>query len=95
MKSKLNKTIDFDLSSDLGKFYSEDLLKKHDLTLENQTIWCEDSILYLDKFKSNSFDSIIVDPPYNLNKNYDDWSFKKNEKRRLYKIYRIMVIKSF
>lgn len=84
MKSSLNKTIDFDLSSDLGKFYSKQLLKEHNLMLENQIIWCEDSISYLDKFESNSFDLIIVDPPYNLNKNYD--SMFNNARKKVKKI---------
>ena len=98
MKSSLNKTIDFDLFSDLGKFYSEKLLRKHNLMLENQIIWCEDSISYLDNFESNIFDLIIVDPPYNLNKNYDSGYFKKIKKEDyiiyteswLSKVYRLL-----
>lgn len=77
MKSLKNKTIDFDLSQ--GEKYL-----KNCLTLENMTECAEnvtiigDTFSVLTKIKDNSIDLLIVDPPYNLNKDFHGEKFKKS-----------------
>jgi site-specific DNA-methyltransferase (adenine-specific) len=77
MKSLKNKTIDFDLSQG-------DKYLKNCLTLENMTECAEnvtiigDTFSVLTKIKDNSIDLLIVDPPYNLNKDFHGEKFKKS-----------------
>ena len=76
MKSTKNKTIDFDLSK--GEKYLNKCLIDENITecRENATI-IGDTFSVLTKIKDNSVDLLIVDPPYNLNKNFHGEKFKK------------------
>ena len=77
MKSTKNKTIDFDLSQ--GEKYLNKCLLEENATeyKENVTI-IGDTFNILTKIKDNSIDLLIVDPPYNLNKNFHGEKFKKS-----------------
>lgn len=80
LKSTKNKTIDFDI--DEGKEYlnrcirfcSNSLVNLEDII--NKTIF-GDTFELIKKIPNNSVDLIIVDPPYNLSKNYHGKIFKK------------------
>lgn len=70
-KSKRNKTIDFDIKE--GKKYLMNSLyfnENIDISkLQNKNI-IGNTFEVLDQIEDNSIDLIIVDPPYNLRKNY-------------------------
>ena len=70
-KSKRNKTIDFDIK--VGKKYLMNSLyfnENIDISkLQNKNI-IGNTFEVLDQIEDNSIDLIIVDPPYNLRKNY-------------------------
>lgn len=88
-KSERNKTIDFDL--DEGKKYLKNILRYTDdlefNSMINKNI-LGDTFEVLDKIEDKSIDLIIVDPPYNLRKNYHGNVFtQKNEK--IYEEYTI------
>lgn len=70
-KSEKNKTIDFKIEN-ADKYLERALYFDNDLKFQdyiNSTI-IGDSFEVLDKIENNSIDLIIVDPPYNLRKNY-------------------------
>lgn len=70
-KSEKNKTIDFKIEN-ADKYLERALYFNNDLKFQdyiNSTI-IGDSFEVLDKIENNSIDLIIVDPPYNLRKNY-------------------------
>lgn len=77
-KSHRNKTIDFNLST--GKKYLKELVKANEITdlssVINMTI-CGDSFEVLSLLPEKSVDLLIVDPPYNLTKNYHGHVFDK------------------
>lgn len=79
-KAPRNKTIDFSLEE--GKVYADRCLKFEDpvtLSLQqvlNRTI-CGDSFDVMDSLPSNFVDLCIVDPPYNLEKDYHGKKFAK------------------
>lgn len=77
-KSYRNKTIDFSL--DEGREYFERCLDTSaDFTLDkitNKTI-NGDTFAVLDKLPKGFVDLLIVDPPYNLSKNYNGKSLRK------------------
>lgn len=79
-KSKKNKTIDFDEST--GKIYIErciQLNENDEIDIEkiiNKTI-LGDTFKTLKNIPSQSVDLLIVDPPYNLSKNYHGNKFNK------------------
>lgn len=77
MKSTRNKTIDFSL--DNGKEYLEKVVNESDYDGAhiNCTI-CGDTFSVLKKMPDNSIDLLIVDPPYNLDKNFHGNGFKKS-----------------
>ena len=76
MKSPLNKTIDFSLED--GKQYLNKVINAGDYNGErvNCTI-CGDTFKVLKKMPNKSIDLLIVDPPYNLDKNFHGNGFKK------------------
>ena len=76
MKSQRNKTIDFSL--DEGKEYLLNCVapEKEGVIPENCTVF-GDAYLALSKIKDETIDLLIVDPPYNLDKNFHGNGFKK------------------
>lgn len=76
MKSNLNKTIDFSLED--GKQYLNKVVYADDYKGEkvNCTI-CGDTFSVLKNMPNKSIDLLIVDPPYNLDKNFHGNGFKK------------------
>lgn len=78
MKSQRNKTIDFSL--DQSQKYIEKCIN-----VDNVDKIAPDSIIIgdvynaLEKVEDNSIDLLIVDPPYNLDKNFHGNNFKKVE----------------
>lgn len=78
-KSERNKTIDFSL--DEGKVYFERCIDSTNLLLEqitNKTI-NGDTFEIMAKMPKRFVDLLIVDPPYNLSKNYNGNKFKKTD----------------
>ena len=76
MKSLKNKTIDFPLS------YAGELLNKYVSAEEydgekTDVTVCGDAFETLKKIKDDSVNLLIVDPPYDLNKNFNGSVFKK------------------
>jgi len=77
MKSTRNKTIDFSL--DNGKEYLEKVVNESDYDGANiNCTICGDTFSVLKKMPDNSVDLLIVDPPYNLDKNFHGNGFKKS-----------------
>ena len=76
MKSQRNKTIDFDLNQ--GEKYIEKCVqaKTAEKIQPNCTV-LGDAFVALSKIEDNSIDLLIVDPPYNLDKNFHGNGFKK------------------
>ncbi len=85
MKSDRNKTIDFTLEQ--GEKYLEKVIKASDFdgTKRNCTI-LGDTFLALEKIQDKSIDLLIVDPPYNLDKDFHGNGFKKQSSEQ-YAIY--------
>ena len=76
MKSHLNKTIDFSLED--GKQYLNKVINAEDYNGENfNCTICGDTFKVLKKMPDKSVDLLIVDPPYNLDKNFHGNGFKK------------------
>ncbi|MDO5027031.1 MAG: DNA methyltransferase [Tissierellia bacterium] len=82
MKSKLNKTIDFSLEE--GRSYLDQAIKAKDLEgiqaadLKNSII-NGDFFESIDHVEDKSVDLLIVDPPYNLRKDYHGKVFKQKK----------------
>ncbi|ASJ22184.1 site-specific DNA-methyltransferase [Brachyspira hampsonii] len=82
VKSVKNKTIDFDINTEEGKFY----FNKCIIDNENITEYKREDIInktingntfdVLKKIEKNIADLMIVDPPYNISKNYHGFKFK-------------------
>lgn len=82
MKSKKNKTIDFTLEDGI-EYFNKAIEIDHKVALskvENKTIW-GDSFEILDYLPDSCIDLLIVDPPYNLTKNYDNLYYRKKGKQ--------------
>ena len=75
MKSTRNKTIDFDLNE--GKVYLDNCIKEQDYCEQINCTVLGDSFSVLKKIKDKSIDLLVVDPPYNLDKNFHGSNFKK------------------
>ncbi len=77
MKSDRNKTIDFSLEN--GQEYVSRVIKEdcYDGGQQNCTI-CGDTFNVLKKMPDESIDLLIVDPPYNLDKDFHGNGFKKS-----------------
>ncbi len=78
MKSNRNKTIDFSLEE--GAKYLERCVKAQEVC-ENTTdkIVLGDAFVALNNIPDKSVDLLIVDPPYNLTKNFHGNGFKKSD----------------
>ena len=76
MKSTRNKTIYFTLEK--GSEYVNKVVNESDYdgTKQDCTI-CGDTFSVLEKMPDNSIDLLIVDPPYNLDKDFHGNNFKK------------------
>ena len=76
MKSSRNKTIDFSIEE--GKRYLDRAIavKDYSKSTTNCTIM-GDAFLALEKIEDKSVDLLIVDPPYNLDKDFHGNEFKK------------------
>ena len=75
IKSIKNKTIDFSIEEG-EKFLSKCIDEKNYLGQQNVTV-IGDFYNVIKKIENNSVDLLIVDPPYNLNKNFHGGKFKK------------------
>ena len=75
MKSARNKTIDFSVEE--GKAYLERCEKAENYKGKTDAVICGDLFGAIKSVKDNSVDLLIVDPPYNLFKNFGGNSFKK------------------
>ena len=82
LKSVKNKTIDFDINTEEGKDYLSKCIIDNDNTKEykkediiNKTI-NGNTFDVLKKIEKNIADLMIVDPPYNISKNYHGYKFK-------------------
>ncbi len=85
IKSIKNKTIDFDINTEEGRFYFNKCItdnnknkeyKKEDIL--NKTI-NGNTFDVLKKIENNIADLIIADPPYNIYKNYHGFKFKNSD----------------
>lgn len=92
MKSKLNKTIDFGIESENGKKYLQKCIIDDKNTnqykisdIKNKTI-NGDSFSVLKKIKEKFADLMIVDPPYNISKDYHGFKFGSKDNLN-YEIY--------
>ena len=85
MKSLRNKTIDFDVKD--GKVYLENCIKisDYDGKMKDKTL-LGDTFDFLDKMEDKSIDLLIVDPPYNIYKDFHGNSFSKKSDEN-YSIY--------
>ena len=86
-KSKRNKTIDFTLESDEGREYLSRVAMAEDIPTEADIldrIVCGDLFEVADRLPRAFADLLIVDPPYNLSKDYhgDRFSAVSREKYR-------------
>ncbi|EKV56946.1 DNA-methyltransferase [Brachyspira hampsonii] len=82
VKSVKNKTIDFDINTEEGKFYfnkciidNENIKEYNKKDIINKTI-NGNTFDVLKKIENNIADLMIVDPPYNISKNYHGFKFK-------------------
>ena len=77
-KSKRNKTID--LSLEEGRVYLDAVLDGLGaLDAPENKIILGDNLAVLPKLRKGSVDLLIVDPPYNLKKNFGDLAFKQTD----------------
>ncbi len=81
MKSNRNKTIDFPLEN-AGEYLSRCIEEKNTDKIPINSIVVGDAFSALKKIEDKSVDLLIVDPPYNLDKDFHGNEFKKldNEK---------------
>ena len=75
-KSPRNKTIDFDLDN-AGEYLSKAVFADEVSEIKPNAIVVGDAFSSLNKVKNASVDLLIVDPPYNLGKDYHGNEFKK------------------
>lgn len=81
MKSSRNKTIDFSVDKTNPYLLRAVKVEDYEEGSENKTI-LGDTFSALKKIKDNSVDLLIVDPPYNLNKQFHGESFKKTSEEK-------------
>lgn len=76
MKSERNKTIDFSIEE--GKIFLDRCVLAEEMSdnLVNKTV-LGDAFIALKRIKDESVDLLIVDPPYNLYKNFNGNGFKR------------------
>ncbi len=75
MKSERNKTIDFDLSE--GEVYLSRAARERNYDGEINKIVLGDFFETIKKVENSSVDLLIVDPPYNLEKNFHGEIFRR------------------
>ncbi|WP_297286040.1 DNA methyltransferase [uncultured Brachyspira sp.] len=85
IKSSKNKTIDFDINTEEGRAYLNKCIIDNDSIKEykkediiNKTI-NGNTFDVLKKIEKNIADLMIVDPPYNISKNYHGYKFKDRD----------------
>jgi site-specific DNA-methyltransferase (adenine-specific) len=76
MKSQRNKTIDFSLEQS-KEYLDKCVMESETHTISPNSIVVGDAYKALEKVKNNSVDLLIVDPPYNLDKDFHGNNFKK------------------
>lgn len=93
MKSDRNKTIDF--SGKKAEKYLKNCIKDVDYNGQENVTVMGDSFLSIKSIKDRSVDLLIVDPPYNLDKDFHGNKFKKtdNENYALYTEKWILAVK--
>ena len=79
MKSARNKTIDF--SAEIGEQYLKKCVRAEDYDGETDVTILGDFFIALQGVKDSSVDLLIVDPPYNLFKDFGGKKFKKLENK--------------
>lgn len=77
MRSERNKTIEFTADSEQGKKYLSRCVKAEDFDGRTNVTVYGDAFIAIEKVKDRSVDLLIVDPPYNLNKDFGGYGFKK------------------
>ncbi len=75
MKSPRNKTIDFSLEK--GEIYLKNCINSSEYKGEVNKVVLGDSIKSISLLKDGSIDLLIVDPPYDLNKDFHGKKFKE------------------
>lgn len=78
MRSKRNKTIDFTLEEASPELLNQIIQPTDNLQTISDKIINGDSFKVMTKLSPHQVDLALIDPPYNLNKQYDGLSFKKN-----------------
>lgn len=85
VKSVKNKTIDFDINTEEGKFYfnkciidNKNIKEYNKENIINKTI-NGNTFDVLKKIEKNIADLMIVDPPYNISKDYHGFKFKDTD----------------
>ncbi len=80
MKSQRNKTIDFPI--EMAEKYLSECVKEQTVNeITVNSIVIGDAFSALKKIPDNSVDLLIVDPPYNLDKNFHGNGFKKTDNK--------------
>lgn len=91
-KAPKNKTIDFELNSEEGQRFAKDICKVNRKVTKVSNVMdrviCADTFRAMERLPRGFVDLLIVDPPYNLAKNYHGNCFKK-ESREAYRDYTI------
>lgn len=77
MRSKRNKTIDFTLDEASPQLLRQIITATADFTGIHDHIINGDSFQIMPKLTKHQVDLALIDPPYNLNKQYDGLNFKK------------------
>ena len=86
IKSTKNKTIDFSLEE--GESYLKNCIQAEKFQGEENVTVLGDLFVAIKGVKDQSIDLLIVDPPYNLSKNFHGKSFKKIDKNKYAKYSR-------
>ena len=77
MKSRRNKTIDFPITE--AQEFLSSCVEEHKVNqIEENSLVIGDTFSALKKIKDHSIDLLIVDPPYNLDKDFHGNGFKKS-----------------
>ncbi len=79
IKSKRNKTIDFDIGQ-AGDYLKSCIYEDDVKVIEENSVVIGDTFSAIKKIKDNSIDLLIVDPPYNMDKEFHGEKFKKQDK---------------
>lgn len=77
MRSKRNKTIDFTLEEASPELLSQIIHPTDNLQTISNKIINGDSFKVMTQLAPHQVDLALIDPPYNLNKQYDGLNFKK------------------